>query len=229
MSVMVPKADHSPELLGAVVSDVMSVALIPGASTAGLMVTQAFSKLMEKRIGAAREILLAELGAGNISLPVDQMEEAVATVYRYQRAASEGAARVNLRLMAQAIAGKAQRSALSASKFLHDADAIASLRREEILLLAAMHRIYDMDFETPGGEKKVKTGATAALHKELIPNVFRTEEELNAVAAGLMRIGFVVNNGGFDGGIYVPTSLLARLIAESSFEDAIKKEPSPSR
>jgi hypothetical protein len=63
-------------------------------------------------------------------------------VVRYLRAAREGAARLNLRLLAKAIAGKLQSGRLVADEFLQYAEALASLSRDEIIVIGTMYKMW---------------------------------------------------------------------------------------
>lgn len=98
-----------PAAVGAVVSDVLSVCGVPGASTLGMTFSAAVEGVMARRRDNAREILLGELCKGEAF--VDQaasIDEWVAVLLRYSRAALEGTARLNLRLMAKVMAAQAQ-------------------------------------------------------------------------------------------------------------------------
>jgi len=224
MNDTIPKPDNFPALVGAFLSDALALAAIPGAALAGLFAERALSQWTEKRIARAREILLSEVRAGNVTLSEDQIEEGIGVYFRYQRAALEGAARINLRLLAQEISTMNNSGKFSAQEFLYDADMIATLREKEILLLARMFKIHDEMAPKPWDENRHVTGAAKRLEKELVPSVFSTTNELKAWSAALSRTGMVMLMPGFDGGTYVPTSLLIKLVEKTSFEDAIEKE-----
>ncbi|MGI4807500.1 MAG: hypothetical protein ACRYF2_05255 [Janthinobacterium lividum] len=96
--------------------------------------------LLRRRVEWARDILLDELRQGEKTLSDLEVEEVVAVLLRYARAAQEGTARLNLRLMAKVIAGQVERGVLYADEFLRNADLIAGLKREEVILLGTIHR-----------------------------------------------------------------------------------------
>ena len=99
-------------------------------------------RLQRRRAERARDILLDELRRGERVLSASEVDETVAVLLRYGRAAQEGAPRLNLRLMAKVIASQAQNSTLYADEFLHHAEMLAGLRREEIVLLGIVHRCW---------------------------------------------------------------------------------------
>ena len=108
---------------------------------AGARFAVAVQQVQRRRAERARDILLDELSRGEKTVSVPEVEEAAAVLLRYGRAAQEGAARLNLRLMAKVIAGQVHQQALYADEFLRHADIIAGLRREEVTLLGALQRI----------------------------------------------------------------------------------------
>ena len=116
--------------LSALVSDVLSIAGIPG----GAFLEDVTKRLIDRRIKQAREILLEEIRRGekHISQAGDE-DEFAAILFRYQRAAIEGTARLNLRLLAAVAAGQGARTGFAADEFLAWADVLATLRREELI------------------------------------------------------------------------------------------------
>jgi hypothetical protein len=158
-------------------------------------------------------------------LPPAQIDEGVAIVYRYLRAATEGPARLNLRLMAQVIAGKAHLSALSADEFLHEADMIASLRREEIMLLAKLHAAWHSDWLQENEPSVQFEAAMRWAAAELVPQVFGNREEVEATAGGIVRTGLLKVMPGIGSSTYAPTPLLDRLVTLAPLEAALEREP----
>ena len=84
---------------GVAIEEIFSCLSIPGGATA----SHILHKVFEKKAIEARDILLQEMSQGGA--PEIAEDDAVYIIYRYLRAAQEGAARVNLRLLAQVIAG----------------------------------------------------------------------------------------------------------------------------
>jgi hypothetical protein len=213
-----------PELLSAVVSDGVSLASQPGGAVAGFAFSAALSGLFERRMAKAREILLKELRLGEKRLPPAQIDEGVAIVYRYFRAAQEGAARLNLRLMAQTVAGQARLESLSADEFLRDADMIASLRREEVFLLAKLFHAWNSDWLSKEQEGFQMESAMAWVAAELVPSVFHDRDEVDATAAAITRTGLLKIMPAIGASVYMPTVLLNKLMSKCDLEAALKKE-----
>jgi len=115
------------------ISDVLSFFGIP-TNTA----SQIYTDILNKRAHEALEILLAEIRQGNFE-NIDQ-DEAVSIIARYQRAAIEGAAKRNLRMMAKVIRGMAEKQDLTAPSFMKYANILASLTKDEILVLGIMSK-----------------------------------------------------------------------------------------
>lgn len=216
--------DKIPDLLSSVVSDGFSLDHMAGGAVAGFFLNAALSALMRQRAERARQILLEELRSGEISLPHDQIEEGVAITYRYLQAAQQGAARLNLRLLAQVIAGRAVKSALYADEFLHYADMISSLRREEVFLLAELHRAWNSGDVKEAEEGEQCAFAFSTVAARLIPQIFSTWNEMQATAGALVRTGLLQVMPAIGMSTYAPTALLDKLVSLASLDDAISKE-----
>ena len=198
----------------------MSQLDIPGGNTLRVVLQSVF----KQRQARARDILIDELKHGDKLLT--DVGEVAAIIYRYARAAQEGTARLNLRLMARVIAGQAQIGNLIADEFLYYADMLASLRREEIIFIATLHR-EQTKAKAKGSEEGSKTQQEIwdRVKAELIPILIPDDGSLLAVASSTMRTGLVVNDTTFniDGG-FITSPLMDRLAALASFEDALAQE-----
>lgn len=216
--------EQLPSLLSAVVSDEFTLFTLPWGTVSGFTAGAALLQLMRRRTEAARDILLEEVRAGEKGLPPTQIDEAVAITWRYFQAAQVGTARLNLRLMANVIASKGRLSNLVADEFLHDADMIASLRREEIMLLAKLHHAWASDWlqqNEPGMQPEVAIRWTTA---QLVPSVFRDRQSLEATAGATVRTGLLKVMPAIGASTFEPTPLLTRLVSLASLEAAIEKE-----
>ncbi|MBN3785556.1 hypothetical protein [Burkholderia sp. Ac-20353] len=202
------------ETLSALIGDVFSLAGWPGGNVAGL----ALKRLLDARLIRARDILFAELAAGEISPAAAASDESVAIVYRYLRSAQEGAARLNLRLLAGVFAGQIKGAAIAADEFLYYADILASLKRDEVILLGVMHRVWAQRPDD-GNELTVPIvkDLQQAIINEVVPSVFATAEDVSATAGALQRTGLVApmlpgfSFGKQPGVNYQPTNLLSKL------------------
>jgi hypothetical protein len=206
----------------AVVQDAMSLMVIPGGSIAGLAIETVF----RKRAEAARDIILEEIRQGRKTINDIEVEEAVAILERYLRAAKEGAARLNLRLMAKVIAGQKESQTLTASEFLYHAEILASLRREEILLLATMYK-HSQSPEIQAKKEEERGGAamTVAMD-ELVPSIFKNKDEFRATAGATMRTGLMIGASGWGSIVFSTSPLMEKLYKLAPFEAALAAEPS---
>jgi hypothetical protein len=161
------------QYIGSIVADIMDAHFIPGGSTVSVAIQQVF----KKRLDAAREILLQEIADGQIDMSdAGELEEIAAIIYRYGRAAQEGAAKANLRLLAQVIAGKNSSITLTADRFLYYADVISSLKVDEIKLLGIMVR---------------EKATTASQASEALKKLF-SEQESEKIFQSLLRTGLII-------------------------------------
>ncbi|MBV8548785.1 MAG: hypothetical protein JO126_04950 [Alphaproteobacteria bacterium] len=210
---------------GAILTDILSALMVPGASTAGELLQNIFKRRIEK----AREILIQEIRGGeNDILNVEECDEVVAIVYRYMRAAQEGAARMNLRLLARIIAGQKALKALKADEFLYYADLIASLRHEEIVLLGSYARVLAIEtkvvrensLDPSRAENSAERRATKSIEDVLIPDVFSSRSELWATVNAVSRTGLMtIASPSFDGPYFELTPIFTKVNVLVSFED----------
>jgi len=155
--------------IGSIISDIMGYYMIPGGSTVSAMVQQVF----KKRLDAAREILMEEMRNGDKDMwDAAELEEIAAIIYRYGRAAHEGVAKTNLRLLAQVIAGRNFSEPLTADKFLYYADILSSLKLEEITLLGIIVR--EKAYNAYGAATALKTHFSEQKSEEIFQSLLRT-------------------------------------------------------
>ncbi|MGJ3258281.1 MAG: hypothetical protein ACFE0S_01640 [Rhodospirillales bacterium] len=217
-----------PNMISSIVVDVLTGGSSGGAATVGAGAETALRQLLRKRHESARDILLEELRDGTRTLDeTGEVDEIVAILERYARAAREGAARLNLRLLAKVIAGQAHIGNLVASDFLYYSDLLASLRREEIVFLAVLHR------QRISIEKTDPTGISLldlwqSVGTELIPSLFADDDSMRATATALTRTGLImIKDATMDGLSYFTTTpIMDRLTSLLNIDDAIEKETS---
>jgi hypothetical protein len=187
----------------------------------GSTISLAIRKLLDHRQQVALDILLEGIAAGRIN-PADVPPDSLAApVYRYLRSAREGAARLNLRLLARLIAGQAENGHLIADEFLYYADMIETLRREEIVLIAHLYQDMQRERIAPTIPTMTWEQKTAAL----LPYPFRTNQDVVAVAHAASRTGILIPHDGW-GNAYLISPLGEKIIAMTSFEAALEQEPS---
>jgi hypothetical protein len=206
-----------PDVLGALIADGLGAIAVPGASSAG----EAVKGYLQRRSDEARAILLDEFRCGNIDAAnVAAEDDRVAVVYRYLRASWEGSARVNRRLLAKAIVGRIRTNTLVADEFLPHADALATLSRDEIILLATMYLIRGtIGLETD----KLKFSSWAATLAQLQERCWQTDRA-EATAGRALRSGYVIAGWRTSEMVYRLSPLLIDLCKTVDFDDALRRE-----
>jgi hypothetical protein len=98
--------------------------------------------LMARRAEIARAILLDEIARCDATVgDIDDVDEAAAIAFEYLDATRRGAARQNLRLLAQIAAHEVTAQPIYADDFLHWSRILADLSYEELVTLAKFHAI----------------------------------------------------------------------------------------
>ena len=135
----------------------------------------------------AAEILSEKVRLISRRALADENEELQAIVARYLRVAQEGAARRNLELMAQVIAGMAEQESVEADAFLKHSNILADLSKDEIRLLSSIMVVTQHD-ETPRrlGRNAVDGG------QPLIPVIYADNRKVIEACAALIRTGYVM-------------------------------------
>ncbi len=218
----------TPEVIGGALFK--SAAGAPGS----LAAAQALKRVFERRTGAAREILLEEIAEkGEMEgLSDEKADDLIAMLWRYHRAANEGAARLNMRLLARIIGGQIEQKALTADEFLYYADTLASLRREEVILIATLKKHQNLvESETPEereGKEYPPKRAFETAKEELIPRVFPEWEDMLITAYAAMRTGLVsswdVPLLGGSAVYFRTTKLLSQITRYAQFDQVLERE-----
>lgn len=205
-------------------NEVLSWAGWPG----GASLSEGVRRVTEKRLTAAREIWLSELRRGIRDLAqVGAEDEIAAILFRYQRAAVEGTARVNLRLLAAVAAGQTRDKGFAADEFLTWCDALASLRAEELIVLGALHRHEHANGQpTEQVRSEQAQKIWHALREELVPKLFPTPAHLDTAITASVRSGLVrMVNFSMDGSIqFGGTPLLDKLVELAPIEETLGRE-----
>jgi hypothetical protein len=164
---------------------------------------------MEGRAHTAREILQDELSHGDISISdtADQ-DEAAAMVFEYTEAARRGAARRNLRLLAQIMAGQLVTLPIYASDFLRWSRILTDLTREELIVLAEWYKA----FQHPTAASQ-PAGIFHAIAGHLkVDRIIARDEELTSILQALGRTGLIIQNSSFGNLDYSPSPKLDQLM-----------------
>lgn len=212
------------ETIGVVLDELVAAGTgsLPGVSTA----KHALGRWFANRARDAREILIEELASGKkTAFEVAADDEAIAVIVRYLRAATEGNARLNLRLLAKAITGQLRRGHLYAEDFLRFAGMLESLTRDEIILLATLYRYTRAEREHrdwhPGSDPPPPWGAARS---DLAKRNFQSVGYVDAVAARAQRSGLIAARSAYGGLIYALTPVFEELSQTVDFQDALQKE-----
>ena len=221
-------ANIASSLLNAGFADCFSAMGLGFPSFAGSAFGAAIDKVMSRRAKEAREIFLDTLGAG-LRSPRDpgEIDEFVAIVYRYMSKAQEGAARINLRLMAGVVAGQIEGQGLYASGFLRYSEMLASLSREEVILLATRYRLrIEFDTQKASSDWRYTSTVNDRVVKDLVPKVFPTPMDLTSAMTALQRTGLIwpaaaTTGGGF---VWQDTPMLDRVMTLARVENALRAE-----
>lgn len=222
--------ETTPALAGAAVGDLLGLV---GAALGALgmptnVVSAAVTGYYVRKQDELRRILIDELAAGKISALEASDDDKIAVTLRIMRAANEGAARINLRLLAKAAIGQSIHGQLFADEFHRYADVLASLRREEIAVLAELHREEiaaraSPEWDTTEPKDRFIMGwqrMVAKFSKEQLEE----RERLNATLGALQRTGLVQAGGGWGELDFGTTPYFAEVVRLVDFQDALHRE-----
>ncbi len=201
---------------------------LPGGSTVSGVITT----YLEGKASQAREIFIEELSSGATNYSALNKGDIAIMAYRVYSAAMQGAGRRNLRLMSKVIRGITEREVLKLDDFLYFSDMLATLKREEILVLATIHREAKAQECLDAGPGVKAHNAMQKTIETLVPKEFSTEERLTACMGALTRTGLIearargpVLSGMGQAPLYAATPLLDELVSLASLEDVLKHEP----
>lgn len=209
------------ELAGSITSDALALFGVPTAT-----LQHALGQHVAGRIEIARDTLLDEVRRGKVDMLVAaSQDDAIGVIYRYCLAPRDNAARLNLRLLAKVIVGQAKRDRLYAAEFNRYANTLATMTRDEVVVIAALHRhtkVYEMEIES--GDENAPA-PFMLLSEKMVPDQFPTEAHLESVCAGAMRTGMLLMGRKYKtAGTYLTSPLVDEILELASFEDALQDE-----
>lgn len=124
--------------VAAIALDVLSAFHIPGTSTLGLTV----QRVLDRRRDEAINVIVEAISASQpIEFHESEADEFVQMLLRFNQAVQSGAARQNLRLLAQVIVGLKKKQLFSCDEFQRWARILEDLTRDEILLLGTAYLV----------------------------------------------------------------------------------------
>lgn len=196
-----------------IVGDVISALQLPGGGFIGKL----GDKYLERKQKEAAEILIEEVAKGSaepINFEERDLNPMIEIAYRFSKAAADGAARENLRLLAQVIVGLKKNKALDPDKFRKWANILEQLTRDELVVLGKAIAIR---------REIVAAGAGAPndfwqkLKSELEAGSYPAAE-IGPLCTSVSRYGLLVPVSAFGGMVYMPTLWLDELGALADVE-----------
>ena len=190
-----------------------------------LALGEALARVLRNRGAVARDVLQKQLARAEINIAdAADRDEAAAMVFEYIEAARQGAARRNLRMLAEIMAKKLTAPPIYASEFLRWSRLLADLSPEEIITLARLHELYhDDSFDNGHGQPKDYRGLTEKLKQTLVEaGAAKNSLDVSSILGALQRTGLVVYAaGGFGGAWHLPSPRLDELLNLVNFEEVI--------
>ncbi len=218
-------------LVSSAIFDILSLFKIPTATFQSMWSTHCKKKLEE-----SRDILVEEIQQGDFSRIDD--DDKVSLLHRYTQAAMNGAARINLRLLAKAINSLAQNEKLAspiyANEFNRYANVLEALSDEEIQLLANLYILKKENEDYVKQNRNAEPGINADPYTKLITSLEFTDTDrvsvIQTTAGALLRTGLIYQKDiGYGGKIsYYLSPFFDKIISLVDFQDALNKEQDKS-
>jgi hypothetical protein len=202
----------------AIAGDILSYLQLPGGNSLGRL---ADAYLQKKRKEAA-DILIEEVAEGSpepINFTESDADPLIEIIYRFSKAVSDGAARENLRLLAQVIAGLKKNKALDPDKFRKWANTLEQLTRDELMAIGKAVAIKrKLDVEAGNGTPQRPEAFSNLLKSELSASGYQSAL-IEPLCASLVRTGLFLAATGYGGVmVYLPTPWLDELGALADIE-----------
>jgi hypothetical protein len=194
----------------------------PPIGTAGHLVGEAYGAWLNRKSKEAHDILLSELKSGNRIDGDFDVDAFFGLLFRYLNAVKQGAARRNLRLLAQLLATGIQKDfRLESDKLAANALLIQDLRHEELQFIGTFWKKH-MDL---GGSADTTELLHREIHKQalnaLVPNVFDSSAKFAAIGAALQRTGLFYAPATWDGPLFCISPKLLELMTLCEIESVL--------
>ena len=175
---------------------------------------------LSKKAKEAQDILLKELGQG-LRLDGDfERDSFFSLLFRYLNAVKQGLARRNLRLLAQIINNGCRPNIdFVADELAEFADLVATLSRDELVLLAGLWRNHQVGQAISSEDEWLRV--YNATLEELVPSYFGSKGEMMGVAASLLRTGCVTTPAVWGGNRIDVTSKFYKLMKLCNIESVL--------
>lgn len=206
------------------VSDAIAL-FAPGLPTASLAnaIESTIHTLLRKRNDQAFELLLEEIRDGIFpSRTEEDISDLLGMMLRYQRAAIEGSAKINLRIMARVFKGLCQKDVIYPEKFQNFANRIADLTIEEIQTIALVYQ-YKTEIEKhkPFGFEQCDKIAERVFGQQI-----KNPSNLLAHCAAASRTGLVMHQGDLNLFAYTTTPIMDELVGLTEFQKILDESSS---
>ena len=189
----------------AIAGDLLSALSLPGGNT---LAAVAAGFLAKKRREAA-EILIAEIASGRhgpVNFEDHDIEPLIDMILRFSKAVAEGAARENLVLLAQIIAGLKKNRAFDPDRFRRWCKVLEHLSRDELLVIGFAYRA---ERELAGRTDAID--AFGPLLREMLSSAGYGEGEIEALLTAVGSSGLLSSASAYGGLAYQPTPWLSEL------------------
>jgi hypothetical protein len=197
---------------------------VASSALGGGALSTALGSVLGWRLEEAEEILDSELRQIKRRLSrVGEVEEAAGMVFRYIRAAQEGALQINLRIMAKVIRGLASGARPKAAEFLRYADAVSSLSVDEICVISSLlEKTIELDQLGLTSDRDGK--AWSLMIEDMVPRLFADQQTVAEILLTASRTGLITKAAPFKLGPFCTTPLLHDLADLASLDRAIVEE-----
>jgi hypothetical protein len=200
-----------------VAADILSACQLTGGNT----LTKFADAYLAKKRKEAATILIEEIASGHhgpIQFDDHDIDPMIEVIMRFSKAVADGAARENLRLLAQVIAGLKKNKALDGDKFRKWCSMLEHLIRDELICIGQgyviMKRITIAD-----------EGAASTFTKDLIAELKSggyKGGETYALLASVSRTGLLTPVSAFGSMAYLPTPWLEELGDLANIETLVR-------
>jgi len=163
--------------------------------------------------------LIGEIAKGSpepIDFTESEADPLIEIIYRFSKAVSDGAARENLRLLAQVIVGLKKNKALDPDKFRKWANTLEQLTRDELMVIGKAIAIK-REFDTGSLQLNVPGDFWKSLRSALETSGYQPGE-IEPLCASLSRTGLLLPASAYGGMIYMPTPWLTELATLADVE-----------
>lgn len=217
-----------PAFVSAITADGLAVLMNqPPTATISNLLGTAYESWLGNKAKVSHDILISEISkAKRLSNDV-QPNTFFGLLHRYLNATKQGAARRNLHLMAQVLAGSLEQDCpFQADKLASHAELVANLTRDEIKFLAVFWSSHiqastspavAIDPDVSDGQKIQIATHNLALER-LVPTVLPSSLEFFATGGALARTGLLVARTVWNGTRFDTTSRLGELVQLCNFE-----------